>query len=242
VPASEYSRIVDVCREVVSSEHGLALSTICLLKTRSVPKTTSGKIARAWCKRGLLEGSLSILYRWDGGESLPGSNPDGALAAAAEADDDGSIEIADDGTGSETQKLMKRVTASEIRSMSHEELLARLEFNLIRVASHGVAELQAPVDPAASLVSLGLDSMTIVQFKGILESRFHSNIPDEFLFTGACSLSALVLAVSKGELTDEQKEMLASGVVEETDEHGNTTTTVIPKNKEPLCPWFTCCY
>lgn len=60
------AKIVTSCRQAVSTEHGLTLSSVVLLKTRSVPKTTSGKIARIWCKRGFIDGTLSVLHRWDG--------------------------------------------------------------------------------------------------------------------------------------------------------------------------------
>eukprot|EP00596_Hydrurales_sp_CCMP1899_P000880 CAMPEP_0119049522 /NCGR_PEP_ID=MMETSP1177-20130426/65205_1 /TAXON_ID=2985 /ORGANISM="Ochromonas sp, Strain CCMP1899" /LENGTH=305 /DNA_ID=CAMNT_0007026897 /DNA_START=996 /DNA_END=1910 /DNA_ORIENTATION=+ len=58
--------LVASVRQAVSSEHGLTLSAVLLLKTRSVPKTTSGKIARTWCRRGFIEGTLSVVHRWDG--------------------------------------------------------------------------------------------------------------------------------------------------------------------------------
>jgi hypothetical protein len=41
------------------------LTSVVLLKTRTIPKTTSGKIARSWCRRGYQEGTLSVLSRWD---------------------------------------------------------------------------------------------------------------------------------------------------------------------------------
>lgn len=65
VAASKYGEIAKAIRDIVSSSHGLALTCVCLLKTRSIPKTTSGKIARSWCRRGFLEGSLQIVHRAD---------------------------------------------------------------------------------------------------------------------------------------------------------------------------------
>ena len=41
------------------------LLQICLLAPRSISKTTSGKIARAWCRRAFIAGSLQLLHRAD---------------------------------------------------------------------------------------------------------------------------------------------------------------------------------
>ena len=41
---------------------------MCLLKSRSVPKTTSVKIARAWCRKGYLADTLDVVHRWQGKE------------------------------------------------------------------------------------------------------------------------------------------------------------------------------
>ena len=44
--ASAASGLALEIRRLVTSEHGAALSGVYLLKPRSIPKTTSGKIAR----------------------------------------------------------------------------------------------------------------------------------------------------------------------------------------------------
>ena len=41
----------DAARVAIAQEHGVALSHVRVLRARTVPKTTSGKIARRWCKR-----------------------------------------------------------------------------------------------------------------------------------------------------------------------------------------------
>ncbi len=50
-------------RQVVKS-HELSPSAIILLKTGSIPKTSSGKIQRHACKAGFLDGSLNIVGEW----------------------------------------------------------------------------------------------------------------------------------------------------------------------------------
>ena len=57
----------EVVREIqmtVSTEHELEVYGVVLLKTGSIPKTSSGKIQRLACKQGFLEGSLNVVGQW----------------------------------------------------------------------------------------------------------------------------------------------------------------------------------
>ena len=64
--ARGHAAVVDAVTTAISSEHGVTLSRLCLLKQKSVPKTTSGKIARRWCSKALREQTLSIVHEWSG--------------------------------------------------------------------------------------------------------------------------------------------------------------------------------
>lgn len=41
VSPEEYQEICETCKRVVSREHGISISSLCLLKARTIPKTTS---------------------------------------------------------------------------------------------------------------------------------------------------------------------------------------------------------
>lgn len=76
------------CRRSIAAEHGVMLSCVILLKTRTIPKTTSGKIARSWCRRGYVDGTLGVLSRWDADNSA-----DGEGLGVGEAEGDGNISL-----------------------------------------------------------------------------------------------------------------------------------------------------
>ena len=66
VPASKdvdsvCSSLANQIRSAINQEHSLGLFSIALLKTRTVPKTSSGKIARAWCRKGYVAGTLQVV-------------------------------------------------------------------------------------------------------------------------------------------------------------------------------------
>ena len=55
LPMEELAQVVKDLRKIVAADHGVAFSNVCLLRQKSVPKTTSGKIARSWCRKAFLE-------------------------------------------------------------------------------------------------------------------------------------------------------------------------------------------
>ena len=58
------SEIVREIQIAVSTEHELEVYGVVLLKTGSIPKTSSGKIQRHACKQGFLEDSLNVVGQW----------------------------------------------------------------------------------------------------------------------------------------------------------------------------------
>lgn len=285
-----YDDIVRRCREVVASEHGLSLRTICLLTPRTIPKTTSGKIARSWCRRGLVEGTLSIVYRSeadhrhhprhaaaDDGTAMSTSNASATTNAAGSATKPGYHQIRPEDDAQDAQaknptakssggpvSMGPPMTESEVRALTIPEIKGKIEIALCAVSQSSPTPLKAPINPSLSLIALGLDSMTIVQFKGILENRFHCFVSDEFLFTNMATLIELSIAVQHGHLTDEQQQRFesvgpsqpaaAASPSGAAPSNGRQAATVVGGDaphggkrnargsRQPLCPWFTCCY
>ncbi len=51
-------------RQAVSQDHDLQVYAVLLLKTGSIPKTSSGKIQRHACRNGFLNGTLDVVQEW----------------------------------------------------------------------------------------------------------------------------------------------------------------------------------
>jgi acyl-CoA synthetase (AMP-forming)/AMP-acid ligase II len=103
-PLSEAGAAADPLREIftrirqaLSERHGLAVSTIALVRAAAIPRTTSGKIQRHACRALLLEGALAILAEWRAGDRMQ---------ARRRPDDDGeSGRVARDGGETATVAL-----------------------------------------------------------------------------------------------------------------------------------------
>jgi hypothetical protein len=71
-------------------------------------------------------------------------------------------------------------------------------------------------------------------------------MPDEFIFSSLATLEELSIAVKKGSLTESQKQRFESAhnhsnSSNNPDEEGKST--IVPaNNRQPICPWFFCCY
>ncbi|PSB03926.1 AMP-binding protein [Merismopedia glauca] len=60
--------VVEAIRKAVSQEHELAVHAVNLLKTTSIPKTSSGKLQRHACKARFIDGTLESVGSWMMGE------------------------------------------------------------------------------------------------------------------------------------------------------------------------------
>ncbi|MGH2412357.1 MAG: AMP-dependent synthetase, partial [Microcystaceae cyanobacterium] len=54
-------QVVGDIRQSLTAQHGLQVHAIVLIKTGSIPKTSSGKIRRSTCRAKFLEGTLEVL-------------------------------------------------------------------------------------------------------------------------------------------------------------------------------------
>jgi acyl transferase domain-containing protein/acyl-CoA synthetase (AMP-forming)/AMP-acid ligase II/pimeloyl-ACP methyl ester carboxylesterase/acyl carrier protein len=52
-------------RQTIAENHELQVYSIVLIKTGSIPKTSSGKITRYACRQGFLDNTLQVMAQWD---------------------------------------------------------------------------------------------------------------------------------------------------------------------------------
>ena len=255
VSSTKFHAIAESIRLAISKDHGLSLACVCLLPTRSILKTTSGKITRAGNRKAFQEGTLKVVYRIDGSSSASSSSSSSSSSspsASALTHDDvldpSAMELpswidtqpGENSAPAESIGLinMPFFSPEQVREMSLEEIGDRLEALLLDIASHSASSLSKPVERDAALVVLGLDSMTVVQFKGAVESTFHCLLPDEYMFTSLATLSNFAIAAKNGGLTEFQQTELEQGMAAPVAGQGTTTVQL---RDEPCCPWFLIC-
>jgi acyl-CoA synthetase (AMP-forming)/AMP-acid ligase II len=185
--------LADTIRAAINQEHSLGLSQIVFLQTKTVPKTSSGKIARAWCRKGFLAGTLKVVYKKsfatkNGGSSISSFEIEGNSQAA------GGSSIP---AFSSNAPLTKEKIA-ELRAMDKTELTNKLRMDVARMG-------QIPpdsIDNDTALVTI-LDSLSISQFAGRLESAYAVKLSDEYLFREGVTLTKLAEVTKLGYAPDD---------------------------------------
>lgn len=191
-PTPETANVCDplanAIKSAVNQEHSLGLAQIVFLLPRSVPKTSSGKIARSWCRKAFVAGTLNVVYRKN-------------FATTSKA----SLEIEPNDTSSPLLTSSPR-DAQAIRALSKNELLSRLIADVAKVGSMPVET----IDKDAALVTI-LNSLDLSQFKGLFENKYACKISDEYMFRDTTTLSKLADIARLGHAPDDQGGNQASG-------------------------------
>ena len=123
-------------------EHALAIASIMFLQKGTVPKTRSGKIARAWCRKAYNDGSLKVIHH----ESFHNNNGPEAVDVAPQvpleiegpANNPAAATTNDTATAATTTPSPPpntKLTPDQVRNLSKEEIIRRLIVDLSRVAS-----------------------------------------------------------------------------------------------------------
>lgn len=161
--ARQYLRHLDVgevvaaIRQAVAEEHELPVYAVALLKTGTIPKTSSGKIMRHACRAGFLNGELNEVGRWvqgvDGSpepappvyNAQPGPDRPAAVDAPARS-------------------------AQEIEAWLVQEVAKRLKVN------------PQTIDVQAPLTRYGLDSLAAVEVSCELEIWLGRRLPPTVVY------------------------------------------------------------
>jgi len=167
----QYSRLAEEVRATISQVHSLGVSQLVFLKPKTVPKTTSGKIARSWCRKGFLAGTLQDVYQKSFNETISG------------------IDLGH----TDLQLTSENETTIDIQVDSNDDVINKLRADVSRIG-------QIPpdsVDRTTALVTI-LDSLSLSQLKGLLEDSYAVSVSDDFLYDEGTTLLKLAQVVQRG--------------------------------------------
>ncbi|TYZ61922.1 hypothetical protein PybrP1_011302 [[Pythium] brassicae (nom. inval.)] len=211
-------------RRAVAREHGVQVTLVVLLRPRSIPKTTSGKISRARCRQALEDQQLAVLYR---NEDMIGEAPD-AADEVAEVEMDRSVATTTTGgggiggqRGAVTASGGKPTNAAGggLPTVITDETPERVFDFLVAELAQLLNVAPAAVNPRTPLQALGMDSMALTQLQGIVAQKYKAHVPDELLYSEATTLTSLHAAlcgdaggaVGAVATSDQQQQQLIGG-------------------------------
>lgn len=192
----ECSKLANALKSLISKENACSISHVVILKPRTIPKTTSGKIARAWCRRAFLQNNLQEIFRINFSKIN--------VSAFEETDaNENSVsppsESAHDSSEPGAVQAPTSVDPSIIRNMSRKEIKAKLVQDLARIISMPPSSISTN----AGLATM-MDSLSLSQFKGFLEINYAiKQLSDEYLFRENSNVNKLVEVVKIGYAVDD---------------------------------------
>jgi amino acid adenylation domain-containing protein len=62
---ADLAEVLEAVRRAVAEEHEVQLQAVALIRTASLPKTSSGKVRRHACREGFLRGTLAVVAAWE---------------------------------------------------------------------------------------------------------------------------------------------------------------------------------
>ncbi len=161
---------IQAIREAVARQHELQVYAIALIKTGSIPKTSSGKIQHRGSREAFLDGTLDIVKSWQ---------LDLAEAQQAEPADDaetilGESTVSANATTPETSPAAVSAATSAAMNRIQEWLIA-----------HIAEALHVPVqdiDVQQPFVHYGMDSAQAVTLSADLEDWLHRSLPPTLVY------------------------------------------------------------
>ncbi len=174
------SGLVKALKGSIMQEHSLALSHVVILRPRTIPKTTSGKIARAWCRKAFMNKTLNSIYSTSFSNNQQESN--------------GSSRVVNG-------PRQRAVDPQTIRSMEKSEILSKLKADISNIVSIPATSISTNSDLATMM-----DSLSLSQFKGQLEVQYATTLSDEYLFREGSTINKLVEVVKLGYAPDDNEE------------------------------------
>ena len=194
---NKYEMISDLVRAEIFKEHSLSLSCIVLVKQKTMPKTTSGKIQRSKAKLAFVEKKLQEVHRKDF------STCAASYTEHIDNDEEKQSESLRN-IDANREKLPKpvpgeRLTSAEVRALDRNTIR-----NLLLESISQLANIDKSSIPDGAPLTSYMDSVTLAQLKGLLESRYAvSAMSDAYLFCDATTLMKLVEVVKTGAAKDD---------------------------------------
>ena len=172
-----------ICQSV-SREHDLRVHAVVLIKTSSLPKTTSGKVQRLLCREHFIRGDLNTVAKSVG--ALKNLEPRFPIQTEEESRPD-QVKMAPSAA-----KLLKACMLKLGRSKS-DDIGTKDASEFVRVTqsfiAHSVADLLkisfSKVDVYRPLNTLGIDSLMAVELMSDIAREMEIEFPVEALFLGA---------------------------------------------------------
>ncbi len=162
----------------VLKEHFIKLTEVVLIKTGSIPKTSSGKIQNFKCREQYLSKELNVVYAHKFDHTLEPPTDDSVLTAGNETDQ--AIPEAFKKKSNQNLGLNENVSKKEQQLI--DELLDQLQHDCLLTVA-GILKLKpSDISLDSDLVETGLGSVDVVDLSNQISSTFQIEVAPNFFY------------------------------------------------------------
>jgi acyl transferase domain-containing protein/acyl-CoA synthetase (AMP-forming)/AMP-acid ligase II/predicted alpha/beta-fold hydrolase len=156
--------VFKIIRQTIAENHELQVHTIVLLKTGSIPKTSSGKIARHACRQDFLEGNLKIVAQWNLSSNLANSAENDMAQKCLN-----NLPYLNYEEGDRLNQQSFQTTQTRETKLENEQQLVTIQDWLRENIANQLALTPQDIDIQQPFVNYGLDSVQAVRLTADLE-------------------------------------------------------------------------
>ena len=178
------AEIIQAIRAAVADQHQLVVESVVLIRLRSIPKTSSGKVQRYACRQMYEDATLRVIAQWQVGQPL-----DAPAVAAAAAGTAARTQPPPDETAPapacETSGTDDAVPSSAVVAFAGETALDELAGSVEEIVQQVVRRVGGDrvtdLDLDTNIVHLGLDSIERMEIIANLEEVYDGRFPESVL-------------------------------------------------------------
>ena len=188
----DFETIIEAVRKKIAGTHEIGVSAVVLIRARSMPKTSSGKIQRHAARDGYLSGTLSVVASWSaetGRVEIAESTRRRREAVESTWVEEGELletEQADSASSSAASGLNGTAApVEEVASPSPQKKRSSRSLEIAEIVYAKVREIGrervGDLNWDTNIVELGLDSLERVEIIAALEDAFGGRFPEHIL-------------------------------------------------------------
>jgi 8-amino-7-oxononanoate synthase len=182
--------VLDAVRMAVLDEHDLALDTIVLVRSGTIPKTSSGKVQRRACRGAFLSGEIKTLAKYSRGLMVENADPGDTISPG-----------------------IKDTDSSILHSAPHPSQSSA--FAVVCQHARALPGVALPdLTPNTPIIALGLDSLQRLELVAAIEKTFGGYMPDA-AYCQAQTLGELAQAVQKHLIDGPKSDVIAGQILPE---------------------------
>ncbi|MCV3212501.1 AMP-binding protein [Plectonema radiosum NIES-515] len=183
--------VVEAIQTAVSIQHELQVYAVVLLKTGSLPKTSSGKIQRHACRREFLAGTLNSLHTATNSQPKSQGEPHELLLqnsfsslpdALPPSQTPSPSHSPSSFTASSTQSELEKSSSQIETQVRHRLLLDWLQETIVQQIANSMGKKPSLVSLNKSFHSLGIDSLKALEIIETLGTNFDISLSPTLLF------------------------------------------------------------